>query len=140
MEQLKTKIEQLLEKAGFSFLVETDEVETRVRISIHNDAVRDFFPRVVVDFEQVVKAIARRLGIDRVAVDVNNYKQERERIIVELARAAARKALFEKHDVELPVMNAYERRLVHVELATRPDVKTESLGEGIQRHIVVRPI
>ena len=33
-------------------------------------------------------------------------------------------------------MNAYERRLVHTELATRPDVKTESIGEGSERHIV----
>ena len=73
-------------------------------------------------------------------MDVNNYKKERERLITELAKAAARKVLAEKKDVELPVMNAYERRLVHVELAARPDVKTESVGEGTNRHIVVKPL
>jgi predicted RNA-binding protein Jag len=37
-------------------------------------------------------------------------------------------------------MNAYERRLIHAELAARPDVKTESLGEGRGRYVVVKPI
>ena len=80
------------------------------------------------------------MSIEKVGVDVNNYKKERERLLTELAKAAARKVLAEKKDVELPVMNAYERRIVHVELATRPDVKTESVGEGSERHIVVKPL
>ncbi|MBI2506918.1 MAG: hypothetical protein HYW00_02165, partial [Candidatus Colwellbacteria bacterium] len=36
-------------------------------------------------------------------------------------------------------MNAYERRLVHTELAMRPDVTTESVGT-ISRYVVVKPI
>ena len=72
-------------------------------------------------------------------MDVNNYRRERERLIIELAQAAARKALASKSSVDLPVLNAYERRLVHVELATRPDIKTESVGEGKDRHVVVKP-
>ena len=35
-------------------------------------------------------------------------------------------------------MNSYERRLIHMELSSRPDVKTDSVGEGKDRHIVVR--
>ncbi|MST04322.1 MAG: hypothetical protein EXS49_02020, partial [Candidatus Pacebacteria bacterium] len=46
----------------------------------------------------------------------------------------------QKSEVRLPAMNAYERRIVHTELAVRPDVKTESSGEGRERCVVIRPI
>ena len=71
-------------------------------------------------------------------VDINNYLANREQLILELAKAAARKVNTAKQSVNLPPMNAYERRLVHLELAMRPDVQTESEGEGLSRHVVVR--
>ena len=37
-------------------------------------------------------------------------------------------------------MNAYERRLVHVEISTHPDLRTESVGVGKDRHIVIQLI
>ena len=71
-------------------------------------------------------------------VDINNYQAERERIIQELAKAAARKVIATKIELPLPAMNAYERRLIHTELATHPDIKTESDGVGRERHVVVK--
>jgi spoIIIJ-associated protein len=58
----------------------------------------------------------------------------------ELARKAAREAVLKKKPVELPAMNAYERRVVHSELALRPDVMTESSGEEPNRRVVVKPL
>jgi len=37
-------------------------------------------------------------------------------------------------------MSAYDRRIIHTELAAHPDVKTESAGEGKQRRVVVKYI
>ena len=37
-------------------------------------------------------------------------------------------------------MNSYERRLVHTALAIHPDVTTESVGEGKERYVVIKPI
>lgn len=45
-----------------------------------------------------------------------------------------------KSEIALPAMNAYERRLVHVEISTRPDLKTESVGMGKERHIIIQLI
>ena len=36
-------------------------------------------------------------------------------------------------------MSAYERRIVHMDLADRSDVVTESLGEEPERKIIVKP-
>ena len=139
MDTLKQIIEQILTASGLNFSLETDSENSRINIFFHEDnLIKEFLPKLVFDFEHVIKIIAKKLGIEKVNVDVNNYKKERERLISELAKAAARKVLAEKRDIELPAMNAYERRIVHMELATRPDVKTESVGEGPSRHIVVK--
>jgi spoIIIJ-associated protein len=44
-----------------------------------------------------------------------------------------------KEAVELPPMNAYERRLVHMKVATKSDLETDSIGEGDERRVVVKP-
>lgn len=141
MDKLKQTLEQIFNASGLDFSVEADSGLNKVGIFIRDEEIiRDFLPRLVTDIDQLVRAIAKKLKIERIQVDVNNYKKDRERIITELAKAAARKVLLEKKEVSLPVMNSYERRLVHVELAARPDVKTESVGEGTDRHIVVKPL
>jgi spoIIIJ-associated protein len=141
MDILKQKLEEILGVSGLNFSVDVDSDGSRVNIFIHDeDIVRGFLPKLMTDLEHVVKIIAKKHHIEKVNVDVNNYKKERERLLTELAKAAARKVLAEKKEIALPAMNAYERRIVHVELATRPDVKTESIGEGSERHIVVRPL
>jgi spoIIIJ-associated protein len=61
-------------------------------------------------------------------------------LILEIAKASAQKVIALKQEVRLPAMNAYERRLIHTELSMRPDVKTESVGEGKDRAVVIRPI
>jgi predicted RNA-binding protein Jag len=101
---------------------------------------KKMLPYLVSDLNQMFRLISQKHNIEPVFVDVNNYRKERERIIIELAKAAARKAVAEHMSVSLPAMNAYERRLIHTELATRPDVKTESTGEGQSRAVVIKPL
>lgn len=43
-----------------------------------------------------------------------------------------------KHDVEMSPMSPYDRLIVHASLTGLPDIKTESLGEGQVRHIVIK--
>ncbi len=141
MELLKQKLDEIFKASGLDVSVDIDAEGKRVNIFITNEGiVEQFMPRLLSDIDHIVRLIAKNLQLDRVYVDVNNYKKERERLIVELAKAAARKAIVEKKDIILPAMNAYERRLVHVELATRPDIKTESMGEGESRQVIIRPI
>ena len=87
----------------------------------------------------LARQIARKADGDQVLVDINDYRKDRESLIIKLARVAARKAVATKERVPLPSMNAYERRIVHTELSMRPDVETESDGEDRERHVVVRP-
>ena len=126
---------------GFSdFSVQQSEDGKRCAVFV-NDA--PFLSRQVagfmLDLDTVLRLILKKKNLPFVFVDVNNYRKEREEIIIKLAKAAARKALAEKTNVPLPPMNAYERMIVHTELSLHPELKTESFGEGPNRHVVIRP-
>ena len=70
---------------------------------------------------------------------LNDYKKSKAQYAIELARAAlARVRNSQKAEALIP-MSAYERRVVHMELASCPDIITESIGEEPQRRIVIKP-
>ncbi len=143
MEHIKESLKELLRIAGFvNPAVELDAEGARFSVILEEgEWIKEWVPRLVADLGFIARTIGRKVGVHgMVYVDVNNYRKEREYLIMEIAKAAARKVLITKTDVELPPMNAYERRLVHTELATRPDVKTESFGDKRDRRVVVKPL
>ena len=144
IETVKDIIKKLFELGGFNdFSIDADVEGKRISIFIHDFDIKDLLPKIILDFERIAKLALKKIdptSIDNLVLDMNNYRREREHLIAELAKAAARKVLMNKQEVQLPAMNAYERRIVHMELASRPDVKTESAGLGPERHIVVKPI
>jgi spoIIIJ-associated protein len=73
-------------------------------------------------------------------LDINNYRSLKETALRELAKKAAHRARFYKKAVALEAMSAYDRRVIHTELAPHPDIKTESVGEGKERRVVVKYI
>ncbi len=117
-----------------------DQEHRKISLIIEDEAVRKQTPAILSALDCLINLIARREGEDSVVVDLNYYRKERERLIIELARAAARKALTTGTPIELPPMNAYERRLIHVEITTHPDLTTESIGEGRERRVAIKRI
>ena len=143
MEELQNIFKKLIELMGFSdFSLTYDSESNRVSIFIGDMGVGEkLLPAFVSNFDRLAKLIAQKyIGTSSIFIDINSYRRERENLIIELARGAARKAISSKEMVALPAMNAYERRLIHAELSPRPDVKTESIGEGRNRYVVVKPI
>lgn len=132
----------MLELAGFENPnVDADQESRKLSVFINEgEWFKKAVPTLLNDINHLIKVVAKKQNLGKVVVDVNNYRLKREWLISELAQAAARKAIATKQEVELPPMNAYERRLVHTELATRPDIKTESAGEGKERRVVIKPI
>lgn len=92
--------------------------------------------------QHVLRAMARKITEDklRFSVDVNDYHRGKLDSIMELARNLARQAIADRRPVVLRPMSAYERRIVHMELAGNDQVKTESIGEEEERKVVIRPV
>lgn len=139
--ELTEKIKELFKLAGFPGVEVTVEDEHRkVLIMVDDELIRSNLSVVLPAVEHLVNLMARHENLLSYVLDINYYRRERERLIVELAKAAAKKAMITKSEVTLPAMNAYERRLIHVEISTHPDLKTESVGVGKDRHIVIQLI
>jgi spoIIIJ-associated protein len=137
---LEEKIKKLLSLMGFEEArVQVDTEYRKISIFIDDKVInKDNIAQFLSALEQVINLMLKREGFESYVVDVNYYRKERERLILELARAAAHKAMVTKTDVELPPMNSYERRLVHMEITTHPELKTESVGTGKERHIIIK--
>lgn len=143
METLQQTTQKLVELMGFKDCSADFNADGHRLSILINDGewIKEWLPKMVNDFSHIARLLGKKSNIsENIYVDVNNYRRERERIILELAKAAARKTTMTKSEVKLPAMNAYERRLIHTELAARPDVKTESAGEGSERCVVIKPL
>lgn len=141
MEKISEKIKKLLELMGVDkFEINFNETAKKFSIIINDYLDQPEIPQFLEDFEYLINLICQKEIQQRVWLDINNYRRERERLIIELAKAAAHKAALNKEEVFLPAMNAFERRLVHLEIASRPDLKTESIGEGKERRVIIKPI
>lgn len=143
MENRETLVKKLIELMGFSDFKVEAKVDTKhgsIYIYDDPDLVKENLPVIVEGLNHLLQMVARKNNQPPLFFDVNNYRQERERLITELARAAAKKVLSTKTEVLLPAMNSYERRLVHVELAVHPEVTTESMGAGKERYVIIKPI
>jgi hypothetical protein len=139
-EELINRLKELVSLMGFEDFELGQDLEHKiVSIIIHDPYLtQERVPNLVINLNRVGRLFTKQMSVEPILIDVNNYRRERENLIIELAKAAARKAVASKEMVSLPTMNAYERRLVHTELATRPDVKTESVGEGKDRYVIVK--
>lgn len=75
----------------------------------------------------------------RFIIDVNDYRKGRLDMLISMAKNLAREALESNQAKWLPAMNPFERRSVHVALSQTEGIKTESVGEGEERRIVIKP-
>src|SRR3989344_5950405 len=73
-------------------------------------------------------------------IDINNFQKKHAEEIKDTARMHAQRVRYFKKEIEMPAMNAYERRLGHTGLQEYPDIATESRGEGFERRVVVKPV
>lgn len=141
MDVISEIIKKVVDLIGFREVEVTfDEERRRITLIIDDKIAHDRMDTILPSLDHIFGLIFRKHGERPYILDINYYRRERERLIEELARAAAKKAVLTKSDVELPAMNAYERRIVHMEISAHPDLLTESIGAGKERRVVVKRI
>jgi spoIIIJ-associated protein len=73
-----------------------------------------------------------------VVVDVEGYRERRERQLQQMARRMAEQVLKTGRRQVLEPMPASERRIVHLELREFPDLVSESIGEEPNRKVTIK--
>ena len=74
----------------------------------------------------------------KVFVEINGYKKQKEEKLKRLANKMANNVIRFRKPIRLEPMSAYERLIIHQELANRNDVETESIGEEPRRRVVIK--
>lgn len=84
--------------------------------------------------------VSKKLGRwVKVYVNIGDYREKREEALMHMAQHAADRALALGRSVELTRLSPAERRIIHVTLSGDDRVVTESVGEGNDRMLLVKP-
>ncbi|PKM79087.1 MAG: protein jag [Firmicutes bacterium HGW-Firmicutes-13] len=74
---------------------------------------------------------------NRIVLDVENYRQRREKTLRQLAENLAQKVVKGKRNIVLEPMIPQERRIIHTALQNNPSVVTYSQGDEPYRKVVI---
>ncbi len=86
----------------------------------------------------VATAFRRQLGDDnRVIVDCNGFRKEKDLELKQMARYIAEKARSSGMPQEMGPLNPYERRIVHLAIAEDPGVTSESIGDAFMKTVII---
>lgn len=141
---LEKLVKELFEKLGVEEEFEVSENEETIDVLISSDE-----PGLLIghhgdtlDSLQLVLSLmlAKKLGeFKRVSVEIGDYKKNRSDYLKSLAEQTKERAISEGREIMLPNLKSWERREVHMYLADDQEVISESVGEGRDRTLTVRP-
>ena len=84
--------------------------------------------------------ISKKVGrYIRISLEVGDYKKNRIEYLEQLARQVKERAVEEQQEQVLSSLKSWERRVVHMALQDDNDVTSESVGEGKERVLVIKP-
>ena len=74
----------------------------------------------------------------KLLIDMGNFRQQQLDAIIKVVQEAIWQAKASGNSVHLSPMSSFERRLVHMNVAAEPDLISESIGGGLDRHVVIK--
>lgn len=143
---IKEITQDFFQKTGFEveieFLPQNDmTIPIHLKTDDYSSTLIGEKGRTLVEIQHLLKVILkRRINKDfYIDLDINNYKEKKIEYLKELARTMADEVALTKKEKVLPPMPAYERRIIHLELANRTDITSQSIDEEPERRIVIKP-
>ena len=145
LEKIKKIIEEFFNKATFPveiiFLPQKDQT---LSIDLKTDS-----PQILIgeggqtlnEIQHLLRVILMRKIEEPffIDLDINDYKKKKNEYLKEMARSLADEVVLTKKERQMSPMSSYERRIIHLALAERQDVTTESIGQEPERKVVIRP-
>src|SRR3989338_11624054 len=77
---------------------------------------------------------------NNILIDINGFQKKRVENVRAVAHMMGERARYFKSSIEVDPMSAFERRIVHEFLSNATDLKTESVGFGPSRRVVIKYI
>lgn len=127
---------------GASVSMETNADSVKLKVEGGNSALLiGKHGRTLEALQYIVQRVAQkeRRSRLRVSVDVEGYRDRRKTSLTQLALRLGEKVKRSGKPATISPMNAYDRRIVHVALKDKSSVRTQSMGTGSHRKLVIYP-
>jgi spoIIIJ-associated protein len=143
-ETIKNTIQEFFQRATIEVEIKEDNLEGEtLKVNLETESPQLLIGELgqtLAEIQHLLRLVLRRKIVDPffLDLDINGYKQKKTIYLEELAHTTANEVSLLKIEKELSPMSAQERRIVHLTLADRSDVVTESRGEGSERRVVIK--
>lgn len=145
-EEAKQNIEKFLKELKESikeeFEYEIIKTDSKINVNLNGEGLGyliGYRGETLYAMQNIMSTIAGK-GIQnrvRVILDIQGYKEKREKTLEELAKKVAKTVMKTKKPVKLEPMQAYERKIIHSALQENEKIETISVGEEPHRRIVI---
>jgi spoIIIJ-associated protein len=134
----------LLKTLSISDTFEIEEQEEGVELLLNsedNGILIGYHGEVLEALQLILSlAISKKLGYFlRISIEIGEYKKNRSSYLENMAYDAKQRALSEGREIALPNLKSWERRVVHMLFQNDDEVVSESVGEGRERTLVIKP-
>lgn len=144
IKDIKEYLTNLLKEMGFSVNIEVKNSEEYPKFIIFSDNDALLIGKNGKNLKALSLVVSQYLNKElgknyKFNIDVNEYKEKREKSLERLARKIAREVKVSKVEVKMDSMNSYERRIIHNTLTNYKGIYTESEGEEPNRCVIIKP-
>lgn len=146
MTETEIKVQEFVEKMGLDIIATVEETDDTIKIDFAGSDVGsvigkrgDTLDATEHLLNQIINKHKPHDQYKRVRLDCSGYREKREGTLKVLAHRLADKSVKERKPSKLEPMNAYERKIIHLALEPRSDVKTISRDAEPHRYITIIP-
>jgi len=142
--QIKKEVEEFFQKMTYQPKIEVSFEKNNVFVNLTIETPQILIGEggeTLAKIQHLLKIILRKKiqEIYHLDLDINDYKKKKNQRLKEMTKFIADEVSLTKKEKYLPPMLAYERRMVHLEIADRQDVNSESMGVEPERKILISP-
>jgi spoIIIJ-associated protein len=135
-------VQNIVSAMGADLTTSVEETAEATRINLDGEDGGIFIRRGGEGLQALQHLVAttfrRQLGEDnRIVVDCNNYRREKDAELKRMAQFLAGKAKNSGAAQEMGPLNPYERRIVHLAIGEDPSVSSESIGDAFMKTVII---
>jgi spoIIIJ-associated protein len=147
-DEIKKLVRELIEKTNVKLneISITEDGPKNMWISVEVNEPHFFISREGEGL-QALNHIVRRIVESKttpsevaILVDINGFQKKKVESVRAIAHMMSERARYFKSNIEVDPMSSFERRIVHEFLSDATDLKTESVGFGPTRRVVIKYI
>lgn len=138
-------IKDIIENLGVSATIEVSSEDSTFYVDISSDDSALLIGKHGTNLDSLQFALAVRLKTQtqeedfEIFVDVNSWRRQKEAKLKDLASNIEQKVAESGQEEALFNLTPSERRVIHTYLTESAKVTTESQGEGLDRHLIIKP-